>query len=63
MKKIYTIIIMFVAHADISNECGDLNPFMPNIFSHPYQLDESISSLGLLGGSFHFIHFFNSNLQ
>ena len=32
-----------------------LNPFMPNVFSHPCQLDKSISNLGLLGGIFIFI--------
>ena len=27
-----------------------LNPFMPNVFSHPYQLDESIYNFRFLGG-------------
>ena len=31
-----------------------VNPFMPYGFSHLYQLDESISNLGLFGGIFHF---------
>ena len=32
---------------------------MPNVFSHPYQLDESISNFWLLGGIF----YFNSNFK
>ena len=35
---------------------------MPNVFSHPYQLDESISNLGLLGGIFHFYSYYKRNL-
>ena len=38
-----------------------INPFIPNLFSHPYQLDESISNLGLLGGIFHFYLNFKRN--
>ena len=28
---------------------NSLNPFMPNVFSHHYQLDESISNLRVVG--------------
>ena len=30
------------------------NPFMPSVFSYPYQLDESISNVRAVGGIFHF---------
>ena len=34
-----------------------LNPFMHNVFSHPYQLDNSISNFRVVGWYFyHFIH-------
>ena len=29
-----------------------LNPFMPNVFSHPFQLDESISNFRFVGWYF-----------
>ena len=32
-----------------------INPFMPNVFSHPYQLDESISNFGGDGWYFTFL--------
>ena len=38
------------------------NPFMPNVLSHPYQSDDSISNLGLLGGIFHFYSNFKRNV-
>ena len=38
-----------------------LNPLMLNVFSHPYQMDESITILGLLGGIFHFYSNFKRN--
>ena len=34
---------------------------MPNVFSYPYQLGQSISILGLLGGSFYFYYNFKRN--
>ena len=34
---------------------------MANVFSHRYQLDESITNLGLLGGIFHFYSNFKRN--
>ena len=36
---------------------------MPNVFPHPYQIDESISNFGLLGGIFHFYSNFKRNFQ
>ena len=30
------------------------NPFMPNVFSYPYQLDESISNFRIVGWYFSF---------
>ena len=33
---------------------GHINPFMPNVFSHPYQLDESISNFRVVGWGFLF---------
>ena len=38
-----------------------LNPLIPNVSSHLYQLDESISNSGLLGGICHFNSNFNNN--
>ena len=32
----------------------EVNSFMPIVFSHPYQLDQSISNCRLLGGIFDF---------
>ena len=32
-----------------------INPFMPNVFSHLYQLDESISNFRVVGWYFSFI--------
>ena len=32
-----------------------LNPLKLNVFSHPYQLNQSISILSVLGGTSHFI--------
>ena len=34
---------------------------MPNVFSQPYQLDESISNLKQLGGIFHYYSNFKRN--
>ena len=34
--------------------CTCFNPFMWNVFSHPYQLDESISNFRVVGLYFHF---------
>ena len=31
------------------------NPFMPNVFSHPYQMGESISNLRVVGWDFSFL--------
>ena len=41
---------------------------MPNVFSHPYQLDESISDFLVLGGIFHLYsnfkrHFFKQTVE
>ena len=39
----------------------DFNPFMPNKFSRPYQLDESISNFRVVGWYFHFYSNFKRN--
>ena len=41
--------------------CWNINPFMPNVFSHPYQLDESISNLRVVGWYFSFLFKFSKN--
>ena len=38
-----------------------LNPFMPNVFSPPYQLDESISNFRVVGWYFSFLLNFKRN--
>ena len=35
-----------------------LNPFIPNVFSHHYQLDESISNFRVVGWYFSFLYNF-----
>ena len=40
-----------------SSMCALVNPFMSNVFSHPYQLDESIFNCRILGGIFLFLKF------
>ena len=37
--------------------CLTLNQFMPNVFSHPYQLDESFSNFRVIGWYFTFLNF------
>ena len=37
------------------------NPFMPNVFSHLYQLDEPISNVWLVGWNFSFYSNFKRN--
>ena len=32
-----------------------INPFVPNVFSHPYQFDESISNSKVVGKHFSFL--------
>ena len=34
---------------------GEINPFMLNVFSYPYQLDESISNFRVVGWHFSFL--------
>ena len=43
-----TSIIRYIHHLPL------LNPLKLNVFSHPYQLDQSISILRVLGGTSHF---------
>ena len=38
-----------------------LNPFMLNVFSHPYQLDEFISNFRVIGWYFSFYSHFQKN--
>ena len=40
-----------------------LNPFIPNVFSHPYQLDESISNFRVVGWYFSFLFKYNRNFS
>ena len=45
---------LYVAHCEA--KFAQLNPLMRNVFSHPYQLDESISRFIVVGGIiFHFM--------
>ena len=45
--------IIFRKNINFSDMITVLRPFMPNIFSHPYQLDESISNFdGCYDGCF-----------
>ena len=38
-----------------------VKPFMPNVFSHPYKLDESISNFRVVGWYFSFLFKFKRN--
>ena len=40
---------------------SNVNPFMPNVFSHPYQLEESISNFRVVGWYFSFLFIFSRN--
>ena len=40
-----------------------VNPFMPNVYSHPYQLDESISNFRVVGWYFSFLFEFQKMLM
>ena len=46
-----------VIHVSQIVRFGWFNPFMPNVFSHPYQLDESISNFRVAGVYFSFFFF------
>ena len=37
---------------------SNINPFMPNVFSHPYQLAESIFNFRVVGRDFSFLFIF-----
>ena len=46
------IIFLFLIFWQSGGLVFYVNPFMPNVFSHPYQLDKSISNLRVVGWYF-----------
>ena len=51
LKSIKISLVMMIA----ITETTDINAFMPNVFSHPYQLDEPISNFWVVGWYFSFL--------
>ena len=48
-------MLRVVSDLKVIPQLQEFNLFMPNVFSHPYQLDESISNFRVVGRYFSFL--------